>query len=84
MEQDVFRSRNLQVSAFLIARGAKLLECERTGATRCEFLFRDPTGEVAALADAYYKGETCKALAYYRAQLELRAAIDHTLNGGAR
>ncbi len=79
-----FRSDQLQVCAFLVASGATLKSCEQNGRNHCEFLFHDPDGEIEQLASRYYKGETCQAIRFYRALLELKSTINRTLYGGGR
>jgi hypothetical protein len=82
---EIYRTRNLQVSAFIVARGTRLLRCEQTGPQQCDFLFSDPDGSIAALVETYWSGATCKAIGFYRALLDLKNTVYHTLNdGGAR
>jgi hypothetical protein len=88
--RSVFRTNKLPQAAFLEAKGIRLLRCELTGPGRCEFLYTDPNGEVERLASAYYNGGICEAMAFYRAILDLKSAINQTTGrtfpatGGAR
>jgi len=63
MELDVFRTSTLQIAAF-VASGTELLRCESIGRGRCEFLFRDPQGQVAKLASQYFSGAPASALRF--------------------
>jgi len=74
-----FRTRSLQVAAFLVARDIPFLGLKKSGPNRVDLLFDDINNEASRLADRYYNDEPCSGVRYYRSLLDLRVRIDIAL-----
>ena len=74
-----FRTQQLPVSVFLVARGAQLLRVEPIGSRFVEFVLRDSDGAIAALAAKCYENAQCSGYFFYRALTGPRYEIDRAL-----
>ena len=75
---------DLNVAAFLVVRGFRLLGVEPAGGKRLSFRFEDDQGNARAAALEYFSGATVSARDFAAAEKNLKTVIYSARNGNGK
>jgi len=60
MEENIFKTSDLSLAAFLTMKGLSLLRCAKTATGKFEFIFDDSEQKAPSLSMSYLNSDFCK------------------------